>query len=248
MHYKTRHFIRRAHRFLGVFAGIQLLTWTLGGLYFAWSDLDEVHGDYDKKPMTMMSATDSFAPVQMVLANVRAAAPADSLMSMNLVNILGQPHWQITAHAGQGHDAVHQIRLADAITGQLRAPLTESEAVDVAKNGFIGDHKVIATKYLTDADGHHEFRGGPFPAVAVTFDDERSTTVYVSTEYGTIEKFRNKLWRRFDFLWMLHTMDYSTRDHITNWILRIASVVGLVTILSGFLLFFTSIRRKRDRR
>lgn len=244
MHYKTRRFIRRAHRFLGVFAGIQLLTWTLGGLYFAWSDLDEVHGDYDRKPMTMLSANDSFVPVQTVLANLRATAPTDSLMSMNMVSILGKPHWQITCHVGHGHDAEHQVRLADAVTGQLRAPLSEAEAVEVAKNGFAGDNKVIATQYLTSANGHHEFRNGPFPAVAVTFDDDRHTTVYVSTEYGTVEKFRNKLWRRFDFLWMLHTMDYSTRDHITNWILRIASVIGLLTILSGFLLFFTSMRRK----
>jgi len=49
---------------------------------------------------------------------------------------------------------------------------------------------------------------------------------------------RNNNWRRFDFLWMLHTMDYQSRDHITNYVLRIFSALGIVTILSGFFLFY----------
>jgi hypothetical protein len=80
--------------------------------------------------------------------------------------------------------------------------------------------------------------------VAVTFDDARHTTVYVSTELGTVQKFRNRPWRQFDFLWMLHTMDYAGRDNITNWLLRAFSILGLATVASGFTLFFVS-RKKR---
>jgi hypothetical protein len=39
---------------------------------------------------------------------------------------------------------------------------------------------------------------------------------------------------------MLHTMDYEGRDDINNWLLRAYSVLGLVTISSGFLLFWAS--------
>ena len=55
-----------------------------------------------------------------------------------------------------------------------------------------------------------------------------------------ITSVRNDNWRRFDFLWMLHVMDFETRDRITNWTLRIFSVLGLATILSGFYLFYLS--------
>ena len=37
--------IRKTHRYLGVFIGLQFLAWTVSGLYFSWTDLDEIHGD-----------------------------------------------------------------------------------------------------------------------------------------------------------------------------------------------------------
>ncbi len=40
--------IRKAHRYLGLFLGIQFLFWTISGLYFSWTDLNEIHGDYFK--------------------------------------------------------------------------------------------------------------------------------------------------------------------------------------------------------
>jgi uncharacterized iron-regulated membrane protein len=32
--------IRKTHRYLGLFLGIQFLFWTISGLYFSWSDID----------------------------------------------------------------------------------------------------------------------------------------------------------------------------------------------------------------
>ena len=46
---KTALKIRKAHRYLGLFIGIQFLMWTISGLYFSWTDIDEIHGDYFKK-------------------------------------------------------------------------------------------------------------------------------------------------------------------------------------------------------
>jgi len=37
--------IRKTHRYLGVFIGIQFLFWTLGGLYFSWNNMNDVHGE-----------------------------------------------------------------------------------------------------------------------------------------------------------------------------------------------------------
>ncbi len=48
-------------------------------------------------------------------------------------------------------------------------------------------------------------------------------------------------------LWMLHTMDYEGRDDMNNSILRAFSILGLLTISSGFALYFVSLpglRRK----
>ena len=67
-------------------------------------------------------------------------------------------------------------------------------------------------------------------------------------ETGALVRIRNARWRVFDFLWMLHTMDYRGRDDINNLVLRAFSVLGLVTIASGFVLFWLTSRRYLDGR
>ena len=37
--------IRKIHRYLGIFIGLQFIMWTVSGLYFSWTDIDQIHGD-----------------------------------------------------------------------------------------------------------------------------------------------------------------------------------------------------------
>lgn len=39
---------------------------------------------------------------------------------------------------------------------------------------------------------------------------------------------------------MTHTMDYEGRDNFNTVVLRAFSILGLITVLSGFLLWYTS--------
>lgn len=100
------------------------------------------------------------------------------------------------------------VQLADAVSGVLRGPLTESEAIEIAKSAFNAASKVIEVKRLEETYSHHEYRLNPLPAFAISFDHPSQSTVFISTELGTIQKIRNQKWRIFDFLWMMHTMDY----------------------------------------
>ena len=43
---KLKFTIRKTHRYLGLFIGIQFILWTVGGLYFSWTDIDKIHGDH----------------------------------------------------------------------------------------------------------------------------------------------------------------------------------------------------------
>lgn len=251
---KSKHYyIRKTHRWLGVILGIQFLLWTIGGLYFSWSNMDEVHGDFQKKNAPLLSSDISLISPTMVLDTIKKVHRIDSVVSIQLIEILGKPFYQVRCisaiHNGANHEHDMQAmnHLADAITGQLRGPLTKEEAVDVAKMRFNGEPKVKSVEYLTGTNGHHEYRESPLPAYAITFEHPSKTTVYVASELGTIQKFRNNKWRIFDFLWMMHTMDYESRDHIGNWLLRAFSIFGLVTVLSGFALFFVSSKRSKKK-
>ena len=98
------HFrIRRLHRWLGLLIGIQFLAWTISGLYFSWSDMDEVHGDYDKARPTLLDAQQSFASPDIALDSLRKSIDIDSLAEIKLVSILGRPCWQIS-YFPRGHE------------------------------------------------------------------------------------------------------------------------------------------------
>lgn len=244
---KSKHYyIRKTHRWLGVILGIQFLMWTIGGLYFSWSNMDEVHGDFQKRNAPLLSSNISLVSPTTVLDTIKKVHWIDSVVSIQLIEILGKPFYQIRCmgaihnQTNHEHDMQAMNHLADAETGQLRGPLTKEEATEVAKRRFNGEPKVKSVEFLTGAGGHHEYRENPLPAYAITFEHPSKTTVYVASELGTVQKFRNNKWRIFDFLWMMHTMDYEGRDHIGNWLLRVFSIFGLVTVLSGFALFFIS--------
>ncbi len=234
--------VRKWHRYLGLFIGIQFIAWTLSGLYFSWSDMDEVHGDHDRKHASLFSADLNLVSPGEVISNIRQHNKIDSIRAISLIQILGQPYYQVRySMKGGEHDGHHNhIQLADATTGALKAPLSQEEAVAVAQYHFNGTAPVRKVELLEATNGHHEYRNSPLPAYAVYFDTESNTCAYVAAELGTVQKFRNTPWRRFDFLWMLHTMDYQGRDNISNWLLRAFSILGLVTILSGFALYYVS--------
>ncbi|MFD2245774.1 PepSY domain-containing protein [Pontibacter ruber] len=245
---KTHLRIRKAHRYLGLFTGLQFVLWTAGGLYFSWSDIDEIHGDHQRKHATYFKKGMELTSPTQVLAQL---PQAQEVKSVKLVDVLGEPVYQVsylTASDGHAHE---QIQLAVASTGQLRAPLTKQEAVQMAQKSFSDKAKVKQVEYLTveNMNGHHEYRESPLPAWAVTMDHPTNTTVYVAAERGEVTKFRNNKWRVFDFLWMLHTMDYQGRDNFGNLLLRVFSIAGMITILSGFALYFVSsgTRRKMQR-
>ena len=258
--------IRKTHRYLGLFIGIQFLLWTVGGLYFSWSNLDDIHGDHLKRPAEAMPLSLSLVSPSVPMLALsqqpgRLADATDSIMGVQLIQIMGQPVYQISyrvAH-GNGHAKLH-TQLADARTGQLRGELTEAEATALAQRRFVGDRNasgpafrssaIERVEYLTSTDGHHEYREKPLPAYAVTFRQPAHATVYVATQLGTVQTVRTDPWRIFDVLWMLHTMDYEGRDDINNGLLRFFSVLGLLTISSGFALYFISspqLRRKPKR-
>lgn len=245
---KSKHYyIRKSHRWLGVLLGIQFLMWTIGGLYFSWNDIDEIHGDHQKKSSSLFSSNIVLVSPSIAIDNIKKKHTIDSVVSIQLIEILGQPIYQIqcitAVHSATKHQMQKMIHLVDAETGIIRNALTQEEAIKIAQNHFNGNSQLKSVEYLTSTNSHHEYRENPLPAYAITFNHPTNTTVYVSSELGTVQKFRNNKWRIFDFLWMLHTMDYQSRDNFGNILLRIFSIFGLFTVLSGFILFFISSKK-----
>lgn len=242
MRKSKQYYVRKTHRYLGLFIGIQFLLWTIGGLYFSWSDIDEIHGDLQHKKPPLLRADKSFiAPTEVFQLNQLIA---DSIQGIQLTTILNEPFYSIRFFSAGKPEFI----LADAITGIKRRSFTKDEAIQIAAESFNGTPEVENVEYITSVNSHHEYRERALPAWKVTFKHNSKTNIYVSAEGGKVETLRNSKWRTFDLLWMFHTMDYKGRDNINNWILRIFSILGLITIISGYLLYWMSsktIRRLR---
>jgi len=145
---------------------------------------------------------------------------------------------------------INSKALYHAQTGALKNGITEQEAIHVAEENLVGDLKIDRVEFLTDTDPHHEYRGQALPAYAIHYDHPDLLVAYVDAQSGIFKKVRHESWRWFDFLWMGHTMDFQGRDNFNNLLLRVFSLFGLFTVLSGFLLWGTSspsLRKVRKR-
>ena len=214
--------IRKIHRYLGVFIGVQFIMWTLSGLYFSWTDIDEIHGDQFKNETNKHSSfTNLISPTHF--------NPKIEVNSIQLREINHLPYYW-----------VNKEFLYSAVTGKLKSGISNEEALSIAKRYMKENMVVQDIQLIANVDKHHEYRERLLPAYVVSYKHQEDVKAYVSVKDGAFQTVRHRSWRWFDFLWMTHTMDYEGRDNFNSIILRTFSLLGLITVLSGFLLWYIS--------
>ncbi len=212
--------IRKTHRYLGLFIGFQFLAWTISGLYFSWTDIDEIHGDQFRRIPSLENIFFNLVDLDSIPLQIE---------ELNLVSIRKEPFYWINNKV-----------LYHAQKGIIKERITEKDAVSIASENMIEGLKVDHIEYLTKTDSHHEFRAQSLPAYAIHYNHPDRLVAYVDARSGIFKKVRHNSWRWFDFLWMGHTMDYQGRDNFNNLLLRIFSLFGIFTVVSGFTLWGTS--------
>ena len=214
--------IRKTHRYLGIFLGIQFLFWTGSGLYFSWTNLDEIHGDHFKNP----EYTPEFHT---------------NLLGIDKLNITkGVQQIALRTIGKQPYYWVNEEQLFNAITGEEKKGITQEEALRIAEAHMKSSLKVKNIQRIISAGPHHEYREKPLPAYVISYFHNDAVKAYVSEADGSFQTVRHRSWRWFDFLWMTHTMDYESRDNFNTLVLRAFSLMGLRTVCSGFVLWSVS--------
>jgi len=223
---KTSKKIRKAHRYLGLFFFFFFLFWTISGLYFSWTDLDEIHGDHFKKVKEQVSFTN--------LININELEFDDPIKTFELREIADLPYYFI-------NDSI----LFNAYNGNLKDSISVEEAIKISNKNILDIYKISSVDKIYEVGNHHEYRGKPLPAFVISYEGAERLKSYVSIIDGKFQTVRHRDWRWFDFLWMTHTMDYETRDDFNNKLIRAFSLLGLITVMSGFLLWFISSKTVR---
>ena len=197
---KVKKFTRNLHRYLSIFVSIQLLLWTISGIYFAYNKIELVRGEQYRLPKNV---------------------------EYRIFDRLGISIIETIEYGEKSYKTYPD--------GNLIKPLTKEEAIKItAQKTTLNPLEV---SLITELYPGAEYRGS-LPVYKVKTDTKDDINVYVGYMTGDIGSIRSDSWRIWDLMWSLHIMDYRERDNINNILLRILSILALVTSISGITLFF----------
>jgi hypothetical protein len=75
------------------------------------------------------------------------------------------------------------------------------------------------------------------PLFKVSTQSDDDVNVYLNAISGEVTAIRSDSWRTWDFLWGTHIIDYSERENIDNFLLKVFSILACISALSGIILF-----------
>lgn len=228
----NKHKIRKIHRYLGLFAGIQLLIWTLSGLFFSLIPIEEIRGNHlikEARPVPLDRFT-LISPSQLLRSHQQIKHIAVS--DLQIKSRLGQPVYLVDLETGTA--------VFDAVSGQAVPPVNEKQAIMAANE--ISQVPVMSARLVEQVEAGGEYRGGELPAWRLLLEDD--SHLYIGVKSGQLRAVRTDDWRLYDFLWGLHIMDYEAREDFNHWLLKIMAGLAVITVLSGVILFVVTLRRR----
>ena len=234
--HRVHVFASRAHKWLALFIGVQLLIWFASGTVMSILPIDKVRGEHlvDREVVTAIPAGTRFADAALFAA--RAGAPVEAINWHVMGN---RPVAEVKTTKG--------IKLFDAATGAALPPVDAATATAIANAAWKSASKPISQASRVTVESP-EYRGA-LPAWRITYADPDATSIFVAAETGRITAVRTGTWRLYDFFWSLHIMDWKNHQDFNTWWLLVFSIGGLVLGLAGTILLmmrwpFRSFRRR----
>jgi hypothetical protein len=222
--FKIQRISRRTHRYLAIATAAQLLIWTISGVFFAFVDINEVRGTPFKTQ-----------PAALLVPPKDLSWLPDDVYEVRVIDRLGDPIVGIKQPVGW------QWRHSDGTEIGL---LSSEQAQELVLRYTVFSPKVA--NFLESAPAGSEYRGNSLPLYQIYVQENPSTAVYIDALTGELKAIRSNTWRWWDFLWSLHIMDYDERDEIGTYLLKLFSVLSLLTAIAGLVLFVSSMRTNQS--
>lgn len=218
-------FWRKVHRYLGWLVLLQLICWFGSGLVMSILPIEQVRGEHLRQTLAAPDWSQAISPASLAQQH---------------------PQYQLKL-SQQGMLPVYQFskgneqRFYSALTAHSLSELTEEQAKDLARLQYQGNAKIEQVQRLTEAP--FEVRHLTTPLWQVQFADEEGSSFYLEDQTGKLLSVRTNNWRIFDFVWMLHIMDYEDREDFNHPLLILFSATALFFTLTGA--FLLPCRRKK---
>ena len=209
--------VRNIHKYLSFLISIQLLLWTVSGIYFAFNKIENVRGEQYREESNFNV---DFSKLNFEIDGAQNIRVTDRMDQEILVvdGIYGREYLDF-----DGKD-VEQLNAEEAKTLSAKHTSLIPESVELVTENIVGS----------------EFRGRALPIYRVKSvnDVGEGINVYLNVYTGEVEAVRSVQWQIWDLMWGFHIMDWETRDDIDNLLLKIFSILALISSITGVLLFF----------
>lgn len=225
--------IRKYHKWLMAFLGIQFVVWSITGAYMVLFDIDYIHGN------DLVDNHQTFIPSDSINVSLSELAEQyPKLQNISLSVLVDRPIYRFNI----GTDNY----LVDAASGQQLSPLSQQLAIQVARHQYTGTGNVISAQ-LIEENPPYELSARHLPAWRVDFDNFGSPSIYISATYGQVVTKRHQWWRLFDWMFRFHVMDYQDSE-VDNSLLFAFALLGILASISGIFLVYFHLFNGRKRR
>jgi len=214
--------IRLFHKYLSLVISIQLLLWTISGIYFAFNKIELVRGEQ------------YLIEQKVSKLNLKEVESSFSGKNVNFVRRLDE--WIIKVETDSGFSYTD-------LQGQNLDELNAEEVREVVRQST--NLIPLMAQRIDKQEIRAEFRGRNLPIFKVATSTTDNINVYVDAFTGEVTAIRSDSWRIWDFLWGAHIIDYSERENINNFLIKILSILALLSSLSGIVLFFKTFKFKK---
>ena len=214
--------IRLFHKYLSLVISIQLLLWTVSGIYFAFNKIELVRGEQ------------YLIEQKVSKLNLKEVESSFSGKNVNFVRRLDE--WIIKVETDSGFSYTD-------LQGQNLDELNAEEVREVVRQST--NLIPLMAQRIDKPEIRAEFRGRNLPIFKVATSTTDNINVYVDAFTGEVTAIRSDSWRIWDFLWGAHIIDYSERENINNFLIKILSILALISSLSGIVLFFKTLKFKK---
>jgi uncharacterized iron-regulated membrane protein len=241
-----KRFLRKLHRWLGLLMALQIIAWMASGLYFSLFPIEEIRGEHLTRPAESLSIEDLQslgAPAAVKDTLDGHIGPGWSLDALTPFRRDGEVFWRVSGT----HEGNRFSRLISADGLRVAPPLDAAEAERRAIGWLRQPAKAESVSRITQPPENLEFRGRPLPAWRIDFRSPDGLSLYLDPWTGELLARRTDRWRLFDFLWMLHIMDFENRDDFNHVLLQLAAALGLIVALSGLVFWAVTSRWFRRR-
>lgn len=231
---KPRKTVYLLHRWIGLIVCVQLVAWSSGGLIFSLFDIRAVRGETETNDsILLLDQTDALtlSPAAAQQVALDAGINAIALSKITLRDRGLGPRYELYDRAGAPVGAV------DPRTGEVVAPLTAAQAETLALADFVPDAVALQSTLIEQTTDSGEYRSKRTPAWRVDLDHPKRPHIYIDAVTGEVLARRNRVWRTYDFFWMLHIMDYKRRNNFNHPLLTAASGLAFLTGASGIWLW-----------